>query len=1512
MAGRVNTKFVFILSAVLCVSVLGFAAAAYHFNNRDYETFLIRGRELLAQGEYKDAVENFERAALRSKSDIPTIQEYLEALKLLPAADYIEAQNNLRAIRENTRHLTDIDPDSDELFQDFVDLIKGYVLVLGQDQDTTTMWIQQTAQGRLELNPDDGLARRYAGIYGLNLMSADQAVQEIHKVRDDLEWAHQHYPQDTDVMRSLANWKLIEAKRQDRSGGDADLGERLRQEAIALNEQFLASDPDDPRLMLEYLQVLLNATSDPQAEDPYEAIKPMLDKLELKLLADPQPSDVVRTVVQYLKVIYAKDIAEDAPGDAVVISEGLRRAVALLHAGINANPEDPTYRLLLGKELKLQGKYEEARGYIQAVRELSTQGQYVQVLRNHKLRLSASVESVDLLMLLADQSGPGPERDDLLSQAQQVLDDVSAAGLDGSPRVLLLKGKLALVQGRVREGLVNIDKATDLYDNVSRERAEALLLSAQARSKQGDWGAAAERYEQLLAMNPSIPSIRLQLASTYLRGQQFDKAQTHIDAVLEDDPENEQAMVIQASLLARLDQLDEAIAIYQQLDMNNRPDLAVSLAQLLIQGDRKAQAGQIIKKYFDADPSNIQMLALLLDTEESEERKSELVAMSRDAGADPKILAMIEQQRVSDGQIDPEQLIETLLEGQTDPFQRAIGGASLYTRAGKPDKARELLDEAARIKPDDKAVIDMRFEFAITDGDLDEAQRMADLAAQMNLDDASGRFYLAQLQAARKQYAQAIDTLRLALEDIPINSEGWRLLGDALAETSDYNEAIAAFEKALEQRPDNLGALRGLAAIRDRQGRHEEALLMIKMAFHQNQQNSKLRQLYLAYESRYGDKLVALKLRRDMVKLQPSHTENRRALAMLLAEMKQPDEALDTIQSVIDSEGMTPSNVLVLSRIHRELGDVPRGAQVIRSYIAELGSKVQAYDHLILGRYLMEVGDSKGALSAYTQAIALESGQRRASRELADLYFRRGAYDQAVPLYRDLYEQFPEDVGLGLRLSDALVKIQEFDEASQFLSGLGDSAGSSSDALRALIAEHEGRHDDALRLVSSAIEADPGKAVLYYERAAIFSQDLDRLSDAMLDLNSALSLDPDHLLSRRLMVGLYVKQGQRNEAIRELRTMVSRHPEYGEGRLLLIKMLTADGELTSAKLLTRAAIDLAPQEPGWHTVMAGLAVQSKQPLDAIDSYATVLELSPTPNNLLNLVSLQIKNGRAEDALSALREHAEMVNPQPVLQAAVGRALLASGKVEQGNQVCSRALERCVNLGHLMMVIGQLRQDLSTDQIKALLEGLANPPSPLWVGLALAQLEVERSNYESAAEQLMALEPLISPEDEQAQKFYDLALAISLHHSGKPEQALPIYQRIRETQPDNTSVLNNMAYMLAEDMGQADQALPLAQHAAELDPDNAQILDTLGWVQFKLGQTDQARTTLEGSIAVQPLSANHLHLAWVLKEQGYKAQARRHLKTAADLAEQNNETDILQEIKDLLEQIDQLTEASLSS
>ena len=1512
MAGRVNTKFVIILSAVVVVLVGGIASVAY-LSKRDAKELAARGQQYLAEGDIERAVETLERAVGHSKSDPKIIKQYIEAVKQLPAADQVEAGNTLNIIRHFSLNLVQIDPNSEQFLREYADLVQDTVDRVGMVEGSHPLFVHQAAVERMKFNPGDELARRHRGFYGYMKLNVESPPEEIDEVRQDLLWAHEAYPEDTEIANRLAQFKLFEAILLERPGADMDQIQALKDEAVELSKQVLDTDPDNATLKLEYMLVVHRATVDARSEDPFEQVRPLLDDLETQLLNDPQPSPAVLTVAQRLKGIYREQNLEEGEEDdtAPIASRnmGVRRAIALLLRAAEEHPEDMIYQLTLGTELKNAGEFDLSLPYIERVNELSTEGHYLDVLLNHRLKQSAMIEYADLKITLGEVAEEETLRDANFDEARKIIADTVAAGKGDHPRIHLLSGRLALAEGKTRVGLISIDKAIDGYPQYSIEKAQALVLSARARAQQGDWGSAAERYEQILEASPKFPGVRLALTRIYLRQQDFDAAQEHVDAVLVEDPMHEQALMMQAALYAGQDQLDEAIDVYRQMDMNNRPDLAIGLARLLILGERKEQATRMLTLYFDADPSNVQILTLLILSIDDLGERQKLIERARAAGGDEKTLAVISQQLDPDAETDPVALIESYVEDEADPFARAMSSARLYIRANKIEEAKAALAQAEQLKPEDRQVIDLRFNFALTEGDLDTAQRYADRAAQMNLDEAEGRFYLAQIQSAKDEHAAAIESLRIALEVVPINSDGWRMLGEMYIKTKNDSEAVSAFERSLKQRPDNLGAIRGLASIRDRQGRHDEALGMLKFASNRYPTNTRLRQLYLIYEGKYGDKQSALRERRELLEDEPENANNKRALALLLAETGQHQQGLDMVQGVIDIEGNTLGNLQVLAAVHRLAGDVDQGVLVLRQNILSRGADVTSSDYLLLAQYQIQSGDLQGAVETYEKAVPYETERREITRALAGLYFNKQVFSKALPYYRELHKQFPDELPVGIGLAEALIRTEAYEDAAVVLDAI--EGGPTEDAQRALIAESRGDHEQAMRLINSAIEAAPGNAAFFYERAALMTKNEGRPDDIINDLNTSLSLNPNYLMARRLLVAMHMKQNQRREAIREMNTMMSRHPEYAQGRLQLIQLHIQDGDLSRARAMARDGIKTTPDESAWYNVLGGLAVQEGNIQDAIDAYSKVLELAPNAMNLLNLVTVQIDNGRASDAQVLMREHATIVNEQPLLQAVMGRALYASGKQDEAEQVFVRSAERCTSFDHFFGVATQARKDYSLTETVDLFESMANPPSPVWVQLVLARLEMADQKTQAVVTRLSALETTLSAEDAGVLQMIQQIMGPALHDIGRGEEALAYYKKILEFAPDNTSVLNNMAYLLAEDLNRPQEALPLAERAAEVEPMNAQILDTLGWIQFKLGQTDQAQLTLQRSIDVQALSANHLHMAELMIDKGYGDQADRHLKTAIDLAEQNNESEMLKRAKELLSRSDEMTEASVN-
>jgi tetratricopeptide (TPR) repeat protein len=246
-------------------------------------------------------------------------------------------------------------------------------------------------------------------------------------------------------------------------------------------------------------------------------------------------------------------------------------------------------------------------------------------------------------------------------------------------------------------------------------------------------------------------------------------------------------------------------------------------------------------------------------------------------------------------------------------------------------------------------------------------------------------------------------------------------------------------------------------------------------------------------------------------------------------------------------------------------------------------------------------------------------------------------------------------------------------------------------------------------------------------------------------------------------------------------------------------------------------------------------------------------------------------------------------------------LVKNGDATGGRQVFARAIERVRSLQELQNVCSQLVQALEFEDAKGLIQDAGKSLDPVWMNMALASQELEHRQFAEAARRLGTL--ALPAGDTALNHERDLMLAMSLYQVGEYDQARSLYEKLVAAQPD-VRTLNNLAYLLVDHYADPKAALPLAQQAAAMAPNTASVLDTLGWIQFKNGQLEQARLTLERSMGIRPLPVTSLHLGQVYAQQNIPARARELLTQAVDLAIVSGETDVRQQANQLLDQIGQ--------
>lgn len=107
-----------------------------------------------------------------------------------------------------------------------------------------------------------------------------------------------------------------------------------------------------------------------------------------------------------------------------------------------------------------------------------------------------------------------------------------------------------------------------------------------------------------------------------------------------------------------------------------------------------------------------------------------------------------------------------------------------------------------------------------------------------------------------------------------------------------------------------------------------------------------------------------------------------------------------------------------------------------------------------------------------------------------------------------------------------------------------------------------------------------------------------------------------------------------------------------------------------------------------------------------------------------------------------------------------------------------------------------------------------------------------------------------------------------------DDAERLLRKVIELKPDNAHAFNALGYSLADRGVRLPEARQLIQRALELSPGDPFITDSLGWVEYRMGNLDEALRLLRRAYAARPDTEIGAHLGEVLWAAGQRDEARR--------------------------------------
>jgi Flp pilus assembly protein TadD len=102
----------------------------------------------------------------------------------------------------------------------------------------------------------------------------------------------------------------------------------------------------------------------------------------------------------------------------------------------------------------------------------------------------------------------------------------------------------------------------------------------------------------------------------------------------------------------------------------------------------------------------------------------------------------------------------------------------------------------------------------------------------------------------------------------------------------------------------------------------------------------------------------------------------------------------------------------------------------------------------------------------------------------------------------------------------------------------------------------------------------------------------------------------------------------------------------------------------------------------------------------------------------------------------------------------------------------------------------------------------------------------------------------------------------------------LLRQVIALKPDNAHAHNALGYSLADRQQRLPEARQLIQRALELAPGDPFITDSLGWVEYRMGNRDEALRLLRNAYGARPDPEIAAHFGEVLWAAGQRDEARR--------------------------------------
>lgn len=714
--------------------------------------------------------------------------------------------------------------------------------------------------------------------------------------------------------------------------------------------------------------------------------------------------------------------------------------------------------------------------------------------------------------------------------------------------------------------------------------------------------------------------------------------------------------------------------------------------------------------------------------------------------------------------------------------------------------------------------------------------------------------------AARQK--EILELLNWCIHEDPEWPEPTIVLTNLYESTGQDAEFEAVCRDFLNRQPQATEVSERLLSLLERQQRYTEAWNLLRRLPEPFMKASPHRAWIAIKCNQFDEAIDALQMR---VEANPQDAVSLATLAQLLyMHRRQADAALALLDRALAiNPGLTVAVSNRVSILHNE----GRDDEVIAFLDAEVARRTDFQAHFLRAAFYETIKKPELAERDYLQLVSLNEQPVKSYEYLGQFYIRTGRVEEAIQAWDTGLQRDPANADL-LRL---MLKVL-----------LSRSSAAERERGRQLL-------EDMLRRL-------PDDPDLLYEQANLLLQNrtLKSIQDAATVLERVVALNPRHITAWMRLIDLARRQADSDRLAKLVSAAFGSNPQSAELVLAKAQLEKDAGRFRFARSFARRAMDLDRNNITARTFLIDLDVLTGNLVAADALVKEALQLAPD-NEDVQVAYAQVLNARAnrDQAIRELEGFQKKRGGQKSLNILLVLAELhrMQSRFPEANLVLEQAEQLAPNdvrviLGRLKWYSSQKRYDDVVAHLAS--KGGPNPDSQLLYETASMLAYSGDARYHREGLRLFVQYTQTNPDSLNG----FLGQAQIAQQIGEYKLAEQAYRAALEISPYQRETLNNLAWLLAFELGDPDQALDLANQGLQREPDYPYLLDTRGMIFYKLGRLAEARQDLERCISLddarsETKASAFATLGQVLAQLNNREQAASYLEQALRLDRKNN-------------------------